>query len=422
MSNFSPEAITVTFYKKHGDSYAVTWQTESKGQPMLEYTDIHDTDFRRSTKVRGEAFVTSTAMYKNSAVIERLSPNDKVLYRVGDESGVFSAPAVLTSPPDDAGRSAFLLFTDTQDQTNRGAWWKTALDDAAKLFPDFGYIVHGGDIVQMSVEHTEWRDMLEFSSEYTRKRPIIAITGNHDYWKGFVGEHTGTFYDHFTSDLPPQNTSFGTYYSVLRGNMLICALSSGDAEETGSALLESQCEWLKNELCTTSARWKIVLIHNPLYSPGKYGSRQPIVKPCLELRHQLSGLLEDCGVDLVISGHDHMFARTYPVGAAMEPKQDCRIAEGHILERTAELFVAPGAPIHFIPACAGHQNRGIEDPHTEKQLSYFREMREMTGRETAYAAVEADNECMNILFRIINADSKECVFESAFGINKPQGS
>ena len=418
MSNFSPEAVTVTFYKKHGDSYAVTWQTESMGQPVLEFTDISDTDFCRRTVVRGKVVPTSAGMYKNSAVIEKLLPKAEILYRVGDESGVFSAPAVLKAPPDDAEHGAFLLFTDTQDQTNRGAWWKAALDDAAEVFPDFDYIVHGGDIVQMSVDRAEWRDMLGFSSEYTRKYPMIALTGNHDYWRCLGGEHTGTFYDHFTVDLPPQNTSFGAYYSVVRGNMLIVALSSGDAERTGGALLQDQYNWLKDELIASSARWKIVLIHNPLFSPGKYGSREPIVKPCLELRRQLSGLLEECGVDLVISGHDHMLARTYPVGGDLIPRTDCPTATGKIAGRNSELFVSPKSPIHFIPACAGEQNRGIEDPHTEEQLAYFREMREMTGRETAYAVLEADDNSLNILFRVINADSKECVFESAFGITK----
>lgn len=385
---------------------------------MIEYADTEDKDFCRSTTVRGEVTKTSTGMYKNSVVIGEFRPNEQMLYRVGDESGFFSAPAVLKMPPDDPHRSSFLIFSDTQDDRHMGAWWKTALDDAAKTFPDFGYIVHGGDIVQTSIRREEWREMLGLNAKYIRSYPMIAAVGNHDYWKGYLEGNSGTFYSHFNIDLPPQDTADGAYYSVERGNALICVLSSGDAEKTGGKLLREQHDWLEKELSTSSARWKIVLIHNPLYSPGKYGSREPIVKPCLELRHQLSGLLEECGVDLVVSGHDHMFARTYPVGGDLIPKNGCDIAEGHIAGRTSELFVSPGAPIYFIPACAGEQNRGIEDSHTEEQLAYFREMREMTGRETAYAALEADDNSLNILFRVINADSKECVFESAFGIKK----
>lgn len=418
MGDYLPESITVTFYEKQGNSYGITWQTERMGHPVLEYTDVEDAEFAHSTTVTGTVIPTSTEMYKNFAVLQGLLPNAEVLYRVGDEGGVFSSPAVLKAPPNDDECTEFLLFTDTQDQANRGAWWRAALDDAAETFPDFGYIVHGGDIVQMSVERDEWRDMLEFSSKYTRAYPMIAVTGNHDYWRCFVGNQNGTFYSHFNIDLPPQNTDYGAYYSVRRGNTLICALSSGDAEETGGRLLQSQYDWLKNELCSTAARWKIVLIHNPMFSPGKYGSREPIVKPCLELRSQLSGLLEECGVDLVISGHDHMLARTYPVGADLIPKTDCPTATGKIAGRNSELFVNPGSPIHFIPACCGNQNRGIEDPHTEKELSYFREMREMQGGEIAYAAICTDNNCLNILFRVLKADSGECVFESAFGIKK----
>ena len=68
----------------------------------------------------------------------------------------------------------------------------------------------------------------------------------------------------------------------------------------------SQLEWLERELQASSATWKIAFFHHPLYSSaGRHGSEK-------DLRRVLEPLLIRYGVQVVFSGHDHVYERIRP--------------------------------------------------------------------------------------------------------------
>lgn len=71
--------------------------------------------------------------------------------------------------------------------------------------------------------------------------------------------------------------------------------------ETNDKLLPTQVEWLVNDLAAADRAWKIVMIHNSLYSPGKYGARRPVCNAALSLRKQLNGIFAAYGVDMVLA-------------------------------------------------------------------------------------------------------------------------
>ncbi len=64
-------------------------------------------------------------------------------------------------------------------------------------------------------------------------------------------------------------------------------------------------EWLAQELPAEKGdRWTIVVFHHPVLSPGLHGSTEGF--------EDLPDLFEKNGVDLVLNGHDHMYAVTKP--------------------------------------------------------------------------------------------------------------
>ncbi|MCP5054506.1 MAG: acid phosphatase [bacterium] len=70
--------------------------------------------------------------------------------------------------------------------------------------------------------------------------------------------------------------------------------------------VSQQRDWLVDELNRSTARWKIVFGHHPVFSNGKHGDSaqmQDIIKP----------VLDNHNVDLYISGHDHDLEILYPV-------------------------------------------------------------------------------------------------------------
>ena len=58
----------------------------------------------------------------------------------------------------------------------------------------------------------------------------------------------------------------------------------------------------------TDADWKIVCMHKSPYTLGKDGKWPD----ALYLQESLAKVLDKCGVDLVLSGHDHQYLRTKP--------------------------------------------------------------------------------------------------------------
>lgn len=418
MSLFTPESITVAIYDRDATEFGVTWQTDDRGTPVLEFTDTDDVDFVRATRIKGECS-DSTDTVKNCAVLRGLKPGEKYLWRVGDESGVFSESAVLFTPNHDPDRLAFLNMTDSQDGENRGAWWKYAWQDAFSRCADLQFVVHTGDIVQEGGNAEMWRQMTGMNSELFCSIPMAPTAGNHDYWYGYLHGYDAVTEKHFCIDLPPQDTRHGIYYSFDCGPAHFTVLNSGDSMETeGTGLLPEQLEWAERDIASTTKRWKIVAVHNPLYSPGKYGCRDPIYGQALGMRRQLDEMFVKYGVDLVLCGHDHVFARTYPIGADSLPITDYPCDNGVIDGVEAKIAVDPQGPIHLESGCAGNQNRGIEDDIKEEFARCFEEMSAMTHRAVAHSVIEIDGDTMTISYRENSVDNGECVKKHAFGIRK----
>jgi 3',5'-cyclic AMP phosphodiesterase CpdA len=89
------------------------------------------------------------------------------------------------------------------------------------------------------------------------------------------------------------------YYTFTRSNVDFFALDSNYMDR-------SQLIWLEQHLQASRARWKIAFFHHPLYSSAeRHGSEK-------DLRRVLEPLLIQYGVQVVLSGHDHVYERITP--------------------------------------------------------------------------------------------------------------
>ena len=67
-----------------------------------------------------------------------------------------------------------------------------------------------------------------------------------------------------------------------------------------------QLQWLEKELKASGSDWKIAFFHHPLYSSGeRHGSDTA-------LKDQLEPLFQRYSVDVVLTGHDHVYERIKP--------------------------------------------------------------------------------------------------------------
>lgn len=89
------------------------------------------------------------------------------------------------------------------------------------------------------------------------------------------------------------------YYAFKKNNVTFFALDSTYMNST-------QLGWLEQQLRNSSSAWKICYFHHPLYSDGKFHG------PDLDLRSVLAPLFQRYGVNVVFSGHDHVYERLKP--------------------------------------------------------------------------------------------------------------
>jgi Calcineurin-like phosphoesterase len=67
-----------------------------------------------------------------------------------------------------------------------------------------------------------------------------------------------------------------------------------------------QLQWLDTELAASRTAWKIVYMHHPLYTSGRYRAGARALRLALEPR------LVAGDVDVVLSGHEHFYERVRP--------------------------------------------------------------------------------------------------------------
>ena len=122
--------------------------------------------------------------------------------------------------------------------------------------------------------------------------PIFASTGNHDW--GYADSPAGEI---LYSRQSPSWRMPALYYSFTAGPVQFFAIAT-------QAWSETQAKWLDQELARSSACWKIVYGHHPIYSYGPHG-------PTSQLQQSLLPILKN-RAHLYLFGHEHIVQELRP--------------------------------------------------------------------------------------------------------------
>jgi len=97
----------------------------------------------------------------------------------------------------------------------------------------------------------------------------------------------------------PFNMNGQRYYTFARNNVRVLVLDSTQMDA-------GQRTWIERTLSDAREDWKICFLHHPLYSSAvRHG-------PALALRAVLEPIFVNYGVNVVFSGHDHVYERVKP--------------------------------------------------------------------------------------------------------------
>jgi acid phosphatase type 7 len=189
------------------------------------------------------------------------------------------------------------------------AWHKTKQTDAWLWLGDNAYCC--GQEVQYKANVFDI-----YGTKFFGNTPFYAATGNHEYYARTSDKQTRDI-EMKKFVVNPQKAEMGgvasndeLYYSFDQGNAhFICLDSYG--EENGLRVYQPQSlqyQWLERDLIQNKKPWTVVFFHHPPYTKRSHDSDAEE-----ELRLMRAGLvpiLEKYGVDLVLSGHSHIYERS----------------------------------------------------------------------------------------------------------------
>lgn len=238
--------------------------------------------------------------YCHKVLAEGLEPGTKYVYRVGDAStGVWSNNGTFETACDGEEAFSFIALADVQagNETNftkSGAVQRTAM----QVCPDAKFLMNAGDFVN-DCNDQEWDWFYEKSCDTLMNITMAPTAGNHE-----GNLRWGWFDNMFNLDRSAGwNHITGVYYSFDYSNAHIAVLNTNDMYP----ISEEQLNWLQNDMNSSDAQWKIILMHRACYSAGKNINKPDTVI----MRKRLLPIIDSLDIDVVINGHDHMYLRTY---------------------------------------------------------------------------------------------------------------
>ena len=304
-----PDRIILTFNGDPSSSRAVTWRTDSsvnKSVAQIAISGVNSSFSKNAKTYNASTEKFDVGLYKSnnsyvvhyhSVVFEKLEPNSLYAYRVGDGTNwsewiQFSTANANYSP------TQFVYFGDAQNDVL--SHWSRVIRKAYQTAPNASFVIHAGDLVDTAHKDYEWAQWFKAGGFIHSQWTAIPVVGNHEFQRTSQSSPKRLSIQWRPQFTLPIEQSLNpklheTVYSVNYQDVLIIVLNSTD-------FLEEQTEYIKDKLSNSNAKWKIITCHHSIFSPAKgrnFDYARKYWKP----------LFDKYGVDMVLNGHDHTYAR-----------------------------------------------------------------------------------------------------------------
>jgi len=292
--------IILTLQEDPRYTQAVTWRTDVRlNQAIAEIALSYPSpDFGKSAKkyqAKTSRLKTDKGLkYYHSVNFKNLLADTVYAYRVGNGK-VWSEWFQFRTASEKLKDFSFIYLGDAQHDVY--SLWSRTIRAAVIEAPRARFIIHAGDMVDRPNSDRQWDEWFRAGGWILAMIPNVPVAGNHEYSKQGLGRFTLSKYwksqfalpklDHEDLDKTVYNIDFqGVRVIVLNSNLAI----------------KDQAKWMENVLSNNSNRWTIIAAHHPIYSSAKRRRNKP-------LNNYWKPVFEKYKVDLVLQGHDHVYAR-----------------------------------------------------------------------------------------------------------------
>lgn len=201
-----------------------------------------------------------------------------------------------------ANKYRAVIVTDSQCRGDYHVWQETVraiVEHAGEV----ALCLHLGDLVDCGASSYQWKRWLEGSAQLLADCAFAPVMGNHeDYDMAWQMSLPNWYRVLFPVRDNTDEELEGYVYSFDYGDVHYAVLDT-QAEELAawkSDWTARQAVWLARDLSTTQAKWKVVLCHKP------FGDSDGAMTA--QAREWLA-ICRAYGVCLIVSGHQHIYAR-----------------------------------------------------------------------------------------------------------------
>ena len=265
-------------------------------------------DMTNGNTFTATATLANDGQYSCKATVTGLKPSTTYYYQLsnnGNKGQIYS----FTTGGDDA--FSFALVGDPQigaggNTENDTAGWENTLNTAAAsgLFSDISFLVSAGDQVNTASDEAQYDGYLEHNVLFGL--PVATAIGNHDSGSNAYSQHFNIANE---SGEYGVTAAGGDYYFVYNNTLFLVlnsnAQSANDVNDH-KAFMEAAVEATKDRNIT----WKVAVFHHTLFTVASH-AHDGYIDNADGFKNLIIPVLEELDIDAVLTGHDHVYCRTY---------------------------------------------------------------------------------------------------------------
>ena len=314
--------IVTTVCEDAASAVTVNYHTNSDKSFVL-YTRADDVAFEHAKKVKPASERWSTVGIENTATASTFYTNERNVCHAtldgleADTRYLFKIMAGNTESDVRTFKTAgakgpwnFVVFTDFQHRENPVT---LPLIQMMKDLASPDLVLCSGDHIDVAGNEYEWTYILD--NDIFRDFVYAASPGDHAYWACDKVDGGYPQYDfpytfnhlfHFPQNGAPssRNSTYYFYYN----DILFVALDMNNSDIASGERFDEQVQWFEQTLDRLKGTYKYLIVYE---HKSIFGSEIIDEVVAQELRPQWYPVFQKYRVDVVFSGHDHIYSRTF---------------------------------------------------------------------------------------------------------------
>ncbi|MEG1577257.1 MAG: metallophosphoesterase family protein [Oscillospiraceae bacterium] len=288
-------------------SVQVSWLVDEKNAYRVEYGIASHMDNHLYSNMTMEQKANDAGdLYCYTATLSHLQPDTKYVYRIVALSDFKRSNAFYFNTRELTGRFSFLFVGEPQlgagGAKSDMVSWDATVAVGESIRPNTAFILSGGNQVESTDSLAAQNEYNAFRMPQTLKRiPIVTTRGSH--------EADAQLYD-LQFKRRGENSVHDSYFTY-NGALFVHLNSNSSDYAKHRAFLQKAIE-------ETDPRWIIVNLYHDLFGVSPHTPDEKIEAR----RAEFAALFAAFNVDLVLSGQNHIYSRSYLMDGQTATRKD----------------------------------------------------------------------------------------------------